>query len=51
MTKWEYYMTSIYVHGNINVMNKLGQKGWEMVGIHNEMMYFKRPIENEISYK
>lgn len=28
-------------------MNKLGQEGWEMIGIHNETMYFKRPIENE----
>lgn len=49
--KWEYKMVSIFVNGNINVMNKLGKEGWEMVGIHNEMMYFKRPIENEISGK
>ena len=47
MIKWEYKTDSIFLNGNIKTMNKLGQEGWEMIGIHNKMMYFKRPIENE----
>lgn len=46
MKKWEYLIIERFA-GAIEILNKLGEEGWEMIAITNGSIVFKRPKENE----
>lgn len=49
MAKWEYEMSEIgwLKKGNwLRHFNRKGEKGWELVQIHNGVAIFKRKIED-----
>lgn len=57
--KWEYWVTVLSAVGEMDSLNDLGQKGWELVSVilqgPYKIAYFKRPLrtksENELLYQ
>ncbi len=48
MTKWEYYVTDELldvepIYG-VELLDKLGREGWELVAIYGGIAYLKRPV-------
>ncbi len=47
--KWEYQVFK--VHENLEHrefgFNTLGDEGWELVSVENDIAYFKRPVEQK----
>jgi hypothetical protein len=53
MKKWEYKIifTNPKYRADLafeNQLKKFGSDGWELVGVQENALYFKRPIEEEI---
>ena len=43
--KWEYHVAVIATStARLSIINELGAKGWELVGVYNCEFYFKRPV-------
>jgi len=53
MKKWEYKIifTNPKYRADLafeNQLKKFGNDGWELVGVQENALYFKRPIEEEV---
>jgi len=52
MTKWEYITVPVLVHATKQILDNMGQDGWELVqmvpGMNTENLvaYLKRPLES-----
>jgi len=50
--KWEYLEINSCIdeHAKFNqgLLNFHGGNGWELVAIHNDLFYFKRPLKEEV---
>lgn len=42
MSKWEYTELFVGNGGGFDELQRLGQKGWELISVDNEMAWLKR---------
>jgi hypothetical protein len=43
MQKWRYKIEA-HQGTNVGILNKLGEKGWELVAVYKDALYFKKPF-------
>ena len=44
MTRWEYATAPLISHALQQILNQWGSDGWELVGVAENVAYFKRPL-------
>jgi hypothetical protein len=42
--RWEYKAIGNIAKKSEDYLNALGEQGWELAGVHNAVLYFKRPL-------
>jgi hypothetical protein len=46
VTRWEYATAPLISHALQQILNQWGADGWELVGVVNDVAYFKRPLDD-----
>jgi hypothetical protein len=46
--RWEYKAVGNVAKKSEDYLNALGEQGWELAGVHNAVLYFKRPKELQL---